>query len=124
MQAVEEPKYSYTPVHRSMFSSLLPASHSMESKTHAALEAAGMKWYAKGKWGRSAEGKDKRIGHAEYGNSSRKASAQYAMQLARETKGSQTIFHKYIRNKTKGNVDPLIRREGKQIADASEGLSF
>lgn len=46
------------------------------------------------------------------------------MQLARETKGSQTIFRKYIRNKTKENVDPLISREGKQIADASEGLSF
>lgn len=35
------------------------------------------------------------------------------MQPAKETKGSQTIFHKYIRNKTKENVDPLIRREGK-----------
>lgn len=46
------------------------------------------------------------------------------MQLARETKGSPTIFHKYIRSKTKGNVDPLISGEGKQIADASEGLSF
>lgn len=49
---------------------------------------------------------------------SRKAKAQYEMQLARETKGSSTIFHKYITNKTKENVDPLIRREGKQIADA------
>jgi hypothetical protein len=46
------------------------------------------------------------------------------MQPVRETKGSPAIFHKYIRNKTKENVDPLIRREGKQIADASEGLSF
>lgn len=46
------------------------------------------------------------------------------MQPARETKGSQTIFHKYIRSKTKENVDPLISWEGKQIADASEGLSF
>ena len=46
------------------------------------------------------------------------------LQLARETKGSPTIFHKYIRSKTKANVDPLISGEGKQIADASEGLSF
>ena len=79
---------------------------------------------AEGKWGHTAEGKGERTGCVWYGNSSRKARAQEEMQLARETKSSQTIFHKYIRSKTKANVDPLISGEGKQIADASEGLSF